>query len=256
MDGLLKLGVDQFGFIEFDRLIKEEMGNVLCKMHGIRPGDNITTLLIKSFQKVPTQQHLDSFHITKSESLPDNNREEEKNYQRDSNLYLQLTDFVDLIRPRDSVIMKFFESQETFCIPYKKTQTSSLPWLKFWMDNYSTFNVEFCTDIHNYLRLFGPLCSLTNLSNLLNRIESEHINYTIILLSIAVFPENDISPISRNSIPEKEEVLKSIMYEDLRRKISRIDSSVDRLVYSRTRNMFNLPALQGTNYNNNNSDKS
>lgn len=243
-DKLYSVGVDLYGEKVFSEMINDEMKRVNVKMCGFPTGrTNITINMIKKYQQVPTQEKLDSVHILKTERVNFYN----EHVERDRNLYKQLSDYIDLLKPKNIVVIKFDgEPNPIFC-QYKKTQTQQLPWLRMWYDNFPECCIEYCTDVHNYLRIMGPLCSTINISNLLNRIESNEINYTLILLALTIFPKSDISPITRNATIEKNEILKSVMYEDVQRKILRINNEEDRLIYSRSRNIFNLPALSGTN---------
>lgn len=243
-DELYLIGVKLFGQKAFNEMINNEMKNVITKMCGFPSGrTNITINMIKKYQNIPTQEKLDSVHILKTERVNCYNEQD----QRDINLYQQLSDFIDLLKPKNIVVIKFYgEPNPIFC-SYKKTQTHHVPWLTMWYNDYPECGIEYCTDVHNYLRVMGPLCSMINISNLINRIESNELNYTLILLALTIFPESDISPITRNATLEKNEILKSIMYEDVQRKLLRTNNKEDGLTYSRSRNMFNLPALSGTN---------
>lgn len=243
-DKLYSVGVKLYGLKVFDEMVNSEMKTVMTKMIGFPSGrTNITINMIKKYQNIPTQEKLDSVHILKPERINFYNEHD----LRDINLYKQLSDFIDLLKPKNVVVIKFEgEPNPIFC-QYKKTQTQQLPWLRMWFEQFPECCIEYCTDIHNYLRIMGPLCSLINISNLINRIESNEINYTLIILALMIFPKSDISPITRNATLEKNEILKSIMYEDVQRKILKIHNNEDRLIYSRSRNMFNLPALSGTN---------
>lgn len=241
---LYLVGIKMFGRKVFSEMIKNEIENVITKMCGFPSGrTNITINMIKKYQNVPTQEKLDSMHTLKTERV--------KSYSehdlRDINLYNQLSDFIDLLKPKNLVVIKFNGEPNPILCPYKKTQTQQLPWLKMWFENFPECCIEYCTDIYNYLRIMGPLCSMINISNLLNRIESNEINYSLILLALTIFPKSDISPITRNATTEKNEILKSVMYEDVQRKLLRMNNDEDGLIYSRSRNMFNLPALSGTN---------
>jgi hypothetical protein len=241
-DKLYEIGVQMYGLEEFDKMLNEEIQIVTNRLIGFPIGrTNITINMLKKYQNDPTQQKLDSVHIFKTEK---NSNDSES---RDINLYKQLSDFIDLLKPKNIVVIKFEgEPRPIFC-QYKKTQTQNLDWLRVWYEDFPECIIEYCTDVHNYLRIMGPACSLVNISNLLNRIESDEINYTLILLALTIFPETDISPITRNATIENKQILKSVMYEDVQRKILRIENEEDDLTYSRSRNMFNLPALSGTN---------
>ena len=242
------LGEKKFGKLKFHKMINEEIENTICDMYGIEHGTHLSSQLLKSLQKNPTQQQLDMSHDMNTENMLNNTPQDKGGFSRDLNLYMKLTDFVDIIKPRKYVVLKFYGVPQTFHLEYKKTETLAIPWLDFWMDNYPLETVEYCTDLIHYLKIMGPLCSMINISNLINRLESTTTNYTIIIMSICVYPENDeLSPISRNRTPEENEVLKQIMYEDVRRNILKIDSGVDHLLYSRSRNIVNLPAIQGSN---------
>ena len=241
-------GVQLYGKTLFNQKLNEEIKNITAKMNGFSNGrTNITINMIKKYQKLPTQQKLDSLHILKNENEEEENSNEYFGYNRDINLYTQLSDFIDLLKPKELVVVKFHDVNKPIFVKYKKTQTYQVPWLIEWYQNFPECCIEYCTDIHNYLRIMGPLCSLINISNLLNRIESKDINYTLILLALTIFPESDISPITRNATLEEDEVIKSILYEDVHRKIKKIKCQEDKLIYSRSRNIFNLPALSGTN---------
>lgn len=241
---LYLVGVKMFGKRDFNEMIKKEINNVIMKMCGFRNGrTNITIDMIKKYQNIPTQEKLDSVHILKSERVNFYNEHD----QRDINLYKQLSDFIDLLKPKNIVVVKFEGVPNPIFCPYKKTQTQQLPWLSMWYEKFPECCIEYCTDLHNYLRIMGPLCSMINISNLLNRIESNDINYTLILLALVIFPLSDLSPITRNTTVLKNEIFKSVMYEDVLRKLMKIEEEEDTLIYSRTRNLFNLPALTGTN---------
>lgn len=240
---LEQLALQLYDKKELNSLMLKEMNRLTCVINGFSEGVNITTNIIKKFQRIPTQQKLDSFHIT----MQEDNKKKDK-YMRDINLYRTINDFIDLSKPHDFVIVKFKGDPREFCVKYKKTQTLAIPWLTLWFKIFPNSVLEYCTDINTYARLFGSLCSLINISNLLNRIESKDVNYTLILLSLVVYPNSDMSPISRNATPEVDEILKSVIYEDCQRKMNKIKVSQDKLLYSRTRNMFNLPSLQGSNF--------
>lgn len=243
---LHKCGIRRRGKLKFNNLLREKINTITSDINGFQGGSNITSNIIKKYQKLPTQQKLDSFHTISP--LQSFEKSENNKFLKDVNLFKQLSDFINLFKPQEFVIIKFNTHPNEICVRYKKTLTLNIPWLVLWMKKFPESVIEYCTDVHNYLRLFGPMCATVNLSNLLNRIESyEEVNYTLILMSLTVFPQSDISPISRNATKEKNEVFKQIIYEDCQRKMYKVVEEVDRLVYSRTRNMFCLPALHGSN---------
>ena len=236
------------------------LGDV-CKMNGFMVPDNtnLTINIIKKIQKNPTQEKLDSAHLLRCDNAscePIGNvhlPEKTTGADRDVNLYRQLGDFLDLLKPRELVVVQFHNSPFPIFVQYTKTTKKQCPqWLKIWMEDYPNSTIEYCTDVHGFLSIMGPLCSLINISNLLNRLESPNVNYTLILLSLTIFPKCDLSPITRNASPEHGEILKSVIYEDVHRKLRNVikTPSEDRLFNSRTRNMFGLPALSGTNFTN------
>jgi len=231
---------------EINKTVTDEVQSLICKLNGFQENTNLTINLIKKIQKVPTQEKLNSAHLLHCGERQYDQQEEF--HDRDISLYYQLNDFLDLLKPREVVVVKFFDVPTPILVPYKKTKKYLTPWFNLWMEKFPECLIEYCTDIHSYLNIMGPLCSLINLSNLLNRIESTEINYTFILLSIAIFPKCDISPINRNAKAEDEEIIKSVTYEDVKRKLFNIKSAEDRLFNSKSRNMFGLPALTGSNF--------
>lgn len=245
---LYRATVERYGGrVKFNKLLMRKTNAITPKINGFYNGSNITINIIKKYQKIPMQHELASFHTIPPNNLDRRNLQRE-NLNKDINLYRQLSDFINLSKPQEFVVIKFNTHPKEICVRYKKTQTLNLPWFVLWMKKFPQSIIDYCTDVHNYLRLFGPMCSVINLSNLMNRTETFDVNYTLILLSLAVFPQSDISPITRNATKERqEEFFKKIVYEDTKRELLKTVNAVDRLVYSRSRNIFNLPALQGTN---------
>lgn len=235
---LYSYGVSRFGFQEFEKLIEEELKNLVPLLNSTCDGTNIGICIFKQIQRNATQASLNYkyCHILKQDT------------DRDFNIFMDIQDFLDLRKPKHQVLVKFHDSPNPIAVPYKKTETLAIPWLEYWQSECPHSTVEWCTDIFHFTRVMGGFCGVINLSNLLNRLEVQgSYNLTILLVCLMTIPNCDLNPISRFAEPEKNEAFKSIVYEDVQRKMDKITVKEDHLLNSRTRNLFSLPAIQGTN---------
>lgn len=238
---LYDYGVSKFGgALEFEKLIEEEMKEVIPLVNSTVDGSNIGINIFKQIQRNATQSSLNfkySSYVLKQNIM-----------DRDMNIFMDIQDFLDLKKPKSNVLIKFHDRPQPDIVPYKKTDTLTIPWLDFWQSQCPSSRIEWCTDIFHFTRVMGGLCGAINLSNLLNRLEIQGMyNLTILLVCLMIIPDSDFNPISRFAVPEKGEVFKTIVYEDIQRKMLKIVEKEDHLLYSRTRNLLSLPSRQGTN---------
>src|SRR5436190_10331069 len=133
--------------------------NAICKMnrYKVPTNKNVTVNLVKRIQKVPTQEKLDSAHLLRCD-----NRRSDDVADRDINLYDQLGDFLDILKPRHRVVVKFLDAPEPVVVQHEKSTKQLPPWMKTWMTDWPDSEIEYCTDVHGLLRIMGPMCSLIN----------------------------------------------------------------------------------------------
>lgn len=238
IQALYSYGKGIFGAKEFEELIEKEMENLIPYMNSVSEGSNIGISIFKQVQRNATQTSLNYKY----------NQILTQETDRDLNIFMDIQDFLDLKRPKSLVLVKFSDEPEPTVLPYKRTETFKLDWLLYWHQKKPKSKIEYCTDIFSYTRIMGGLCGLVNMSNLLERLEvCCSYNLTILLVSLLTVPNADFNPMSRNAKHEKNEIIKSIVYEDIHRKMKKMSAGEDHLMYSRTRNLFSIPALQGTN---------
>jgi hypothetical protein len=267
IDRLYRCGVKLLDgdVLAFEKLLSNEIEQTECICNGsIFEGVNISILFYKQIQRDVTQRELNyKYTSTNSGGGLLNNKDEQFNFEeeRDRNIFTSINDFLDLKKPKYIVLMKFLDREQVECVKYKRIQNISpasaanvghnLPWLTFWKDEMSDLCLEYCTDIFQICEVFGHLFGIINLSNLLGRIERKSKqNLTLLLTCITLINKSVfINPISRYGKIEENEIFKSIFYEDVKRKMLRLPKTTDKLIYSRTRNMFDLPSIQGTNLN-------
>src|SRR5436190_24246736 len=86
-----------------NQIFEDEVKSMNLKLNGFQENSNLTISLIKKTQKDKTQEKLNSAHLLHYVEP------QEGFHNRDVNLYLQLGDYLDLLKPRDLVVIKFVD---------------------------------------------------------------------------------------------------------------------------------------------------